>query len=268
MILKPQKFRYPIKGHPFSKGLVGCWLMNEGSGNKVYDLSGNRNTGSFVADTGWAPGKFGGPCLSLGGIGGYVSLNTPISNYPFTLSAWVKFGAAVNTTLQILSVADKDHYGTLYNIAASTFDASSDFRGVVATRYQGGSWGNISMSSGIFPWNGWHLVTGVFISATLRTLYLDGVYKGNNTTSVLFDSAGIDRVFIGANADSSPDAYWNGLIDIVMIYNRALSTSEIAQLYREPFAMVDRRQIWPSGAGAPPAGHPYYYQQLLNRRTG
>ena len=34
--------------NPITKGLVGCWLFNEGSGDKVYDLSGNGNTGTLT----------------------------------------------------------------------------------------------------------------------------------------------------------------------------------------------------------------------------
>ncbi|MBU2635228.1 LamG domain-containing protein, partial [Patescibacteria group bacterium] len=42
---------------------------------------------------------------------------------------------------------------------------------------------------------------------------------------------------IGA-AHSGTASYFPGKIGYVMIYNRALSSSEIAQLYREPFAMI------------------------------
>jgi hypothetical protein len=52
--------------HPLAKGIVGCWLLNEGMGDKVYDLSGNGNTGTLAnfshpatVTSGWNPGKFG-----------------------------------------------------------------------------------------------------------------------------------------------------------------------------------------------------------------
>jgi len=31
--------------HPLARGLVGCWLFNEGGGNSVFDLSGYGNHG-------------------------------------------------------------------------------------------------------------------------------------------------------------------------------------------------------------------------------
>ena len=59
MILKPRPFRKPVKGHWATKGLVCFPLMNEGSGDKVFDLSGNGNTGTLGAGTTWVSGKFG-----------------------------------------------------------------------------------------------------------------------------------------------------------------------------------------------------------------
>ena len=47
MILKPPKGAMLNRGHPLSRGLKGCWLMNEGGGKIVNDLSGNGNTGIF-----------------------------------------------------------------------------------------------------------------------------------------------------------------------------------------------------------------------------
>ena len=34
--------------HPLAQGLVSCWLMNEGSGNKIFDYSENDYIGTFA----------------------------------------------------------------------------------------------------------------------------------------------------------------------------------------------------------------------------
>ncbi|MFB0523909.1 MAG: hypothetical protein ACETVZ_00085, partial [Phycisphaerae bacterium] len=65
-ILKPIRAIQLNKSHPFARGLIGYWIMNEGGGSKVFDLSGNDNTGTFVGNTAWAAGKFGS-CLSFDG---------------------------------------------------------------------------------------------------------------------------------------------------------------------------------------------------------
>ena len=49
----------PINGtHPLAKGLVGCWVMNENSGNVVQDLSGNVRTGTITGAV-WVAGEYG-----------------------------------------------------------------------------------------------------------------------------------------------------------------------------------------------------------------
>lgn len=39
--------------HPLSKRLVACWVMNEGSGDRVSDLSGNNHNGMFGGSVSW-----------------------------------------------------------------------------------------------------------------------------------------------------------------------------------------------------------------------
>jgi len=73
MILKPRLFIKPNLGHPLARGLVGYWLMNEGSGNKVFDLSGNGNTGTFTNSVDLQPGE-SGPVLHANGVDELVSI--------------------------------------------------------------------------------------------------------------------------------------------------------------------------------------------------
>jgi len=73
---KPMLGQQVDRSHPCAKGLVGFWLMNEGTGNRIQDLSGNRITGTLVADTHFVPGKFGS-ALGFDGTGDYVSIGQP-----------------------------------------------------------------------------------------------------------------------------------------------------------------------------------------------
>jgi hypothetical protein len=50
-ILKPIRGLQLNKSHPLARGLVGCWLLNEGTGHKVFDLSGNSNTATTLANS-------------------------------------------------------------------------------------------------------------------------------------------------------------------------------------------------------------------------
>jgi len=79
--------------------------------------------------------------------------------------------------------------------------------------------------------------------------------------------AGFDHTI--GNDDQSIAKGAQGIIDNVSVYNRALTASEVSQLYREPFRFVgrkSRRIMFDEIAGVPPAGKPYYYREIASRR--
>ena len=91
--------------HSLAQGLVGYWLMNEGCGDKIYDLSGSGNTGTiseFSSTSIWNPGR-SGICLNFDGDYGYISnifgskLN--IGDGSFSMGGWVKPEYDVNPAL-------------------------------------------------------------------------------------------------------------------------------------------------------------------------
>ena len=246
-------------GNPFTKGLVGLWLMNEGSGNTIQDLSGNGNTGTFAGNTSWIAGPHG-TCLTLDGANDWVQLPAGLPAFgtgDFTIIAKVKCpqdnafraflsrGDAIGDGEALFYKDNTDRlrfYGDSGSVSA-TFDAAGD------------SW----------PDDVWTLV-GVTRSGSLLTIYQNGVAGGIDATAGadLNDAASWR---IGASNSGSYD--YVGEMEYIYIYNRALSASEIAQLYREPFCMVRtrrRRVIFDEIAGVPPTSSPYYYREIASRR--
>jgi len=73
----------------------------------------------------------------------------------------------------------------------------------------------------------WHHVAGVFDGANIM-VYLDGALDGNQPTTSPIGTNELN-VYIGNNPEAT-GRYWNGLIDEVVIFNRALSALEIAYL--------------------------------------
>ncbi len=66
----------PPLGTPIYKpdpSLVGHWLMNEGAGNTVYDLSGNGYHGTLSGAT-WSTGIYGSRLYADDGRGGVYGL--------------------------------------------------------------------------------------------------------------------------------------------------------------------------------------------------
>jgi len=233
-VLKPVRGIRLNKSHPFARGLVGYWLFNEGSGNKVFDLSGNGNgngnEGVLIADTHWVPGKFGS-ALDFDGIGDYVDTGIR-TNYgkKVTFVTWVNFddNQVRGQIISSLYWTDNEFVFQEHNGADNQF-----LFGLGLNKYV--TW--------VVPFD----ITSTWVSlivvidttqaanADKLKLYANGVLVAQATfTGITTEDveAASNNILIGNSL--------NGQIDHVPIYNRILSASEIAQLYREPFCMFER----------------------------
>jgi len=77
----------------------------------------------------------------------------------------------------------------------------------------------------------WHFVSMVWDGFTLKT-YLDGTLQNTvNTSNTLFPYNSTDRLTVGVRPTDLGGYFLNGSADDIRIYNRALSESEIQQLY-------------------------------------
>jgi len=226
----------PPPGWPldYDSGLVpeaGFWPMWEGSGNKVFDLSGNNNTGSLVADTHWVPGKFGS-ALSFDGTGDYVDIDNPV------------LGSVAMTIVVLARKAAYQQYaGLVVDYQAATpqkkFILGYENPENTLTFYVGDGTNTDSHSIGGFTQDIWHQVCGVFDGGQgILNMYLDGVESTSSTTITNIGATPNPISAYSAIGTYNTTTYpFNGQIDHVLIYNRALSASEIAELYSKPFCM-------------------------------
>ena len=73
------------------EGVVAIWPLDEGSGDKVTDASGNGHDGAFASgEPQWVDGKFG-KALSFDGVDDWVEMNDPVvgETVDFTIGCWV-----------------------------------------------------------------------------------------------------------------------------------------------------------------------------------
>jgi len=230
--------------HQLNQGLVGCWAFNEQGGNKAFDLSGNGNHGTLIGAT-WTPSKFGGG-LAFDGLNDYVNRDAVITGTPVTISAWVKTND-LNNERRIVTINDG---GTSANVLSILIDSHTNKLQVQHYDTSGdGAFSTVAMSI-----NTWHHVVGVFASDSSRIAYLDGV-AGNPDTESQNAMTGLDTTDIGTLYWSGGRIqFWSGSIDSVRIYNRALSATEVKQLYRNHFGTFQQPcEAW-LYAAAPPAG--------------
>jgi chitodextrinase len=206
-----------------STGLVAAYSFNEGAGTVVTDLSGNGNNGSIVGASWTTAGKYGN-ALSFNGTSSYVDLGNPSSLHltgSMTLSAWVK---AAGTPADDGGIVTKSDSGPGWQLKTSPDTGPETFgvavSGAGASRTQ-------RYSNTIRSLNTWYYVAGVYNSSS-RTIdiYVNGILD-NGVLSGAVPSSQVNsgvNVYIGRKSSGN---YFNGVIDEVRIYNRALTQSEI-----------------------------------------
>lgn len=249
--------------HPLAKGLVGCWLFNEMTGETVFDLSGNGNTGALENGVAWSSSKFGGG-LKFDGVDDYVETSLSdigTGNDPFTISLWVNqyFEDATGWD-RIISKSD--------NADACEFAITQDSTNNNAIRIYTYSDADYkyaitpNITSGV-----WHHITGVFDGSYLK-IYKNGVLQDTSVQIYTFNREPSKAIRFGTVTPTQELTCFNGSIDSVNIYNRALSAEEIAWLYREPYAMFEPAfSLGALYAAIPPALKPMWYYNMLKRRN-
>ena len=204
-------------------GLVGSWGLNEGSGNTAYDASGNGNDGTLTNDPHWTKGKEG-KALQFDGTNDYVNCGNDaglnIGTHDYSVTAWVKTSEAAN--LRIVSK---------YN----PFNLYVDTNGRFELQLYDGTWLiNGQESSSSINDNKWHHVVWVLDRDGNSTFYIDGTQDGTPVDASSFKDTDLsfsDYLYIGVREPTF--APFDGNIDEVKIYNRALSAEEVRYHYNK-----------------------------------
>ncbi len=232
-VLKPVRGIRLNKSHPLARGLVGYWLLNEGSGNKVFDLSGNGNTGTR-GGTGiiWASGKFG-RAQQFNGADDNITLGNNkfdfLASNSYTISVWVNADFLPTDTDYDRIIDLEGRIGYIQAISSTW----------VFGIYNGAALKEVSSATN-YATGQWVHIVGVYDKgADTVTIAIDGIIRATTGTVGTPDNSQDRNCLIGCAYDASL-RFFDGLIDHAMIFNRALSASEIALLYREPFCMFDR----------------------------
>ncbi len=213
-----------------ASNLVGQWHFDEGTGTSTADASLNGHTGTLTNSPTWATGKSGG-ALQFNGVNQYVDVAAPsnfaFGNGNFTISAWFK-RASTNRTDEILSIWSPSLNRA--NIEIYFGDPASNNQLKTRLTTNNGSWRVWSSNTSINDTN-WHQVTVVNCNATALQFYIDGNLTATINHSGLALDPATQYVRIGGRGPQDYSGSFNGTIDEVAIWNRALSNSEVYNNY-------------------------------------
>jgi hypothetical protein len=198
--------------------LVGWWELDEGEGQTAYDSAGSND--GAIYDATWTTGKFGG-ALNFDGAGDYVAVsgldNFDADNNIFSISVWVNPNDDSGT--HYVMGENQDGYNKEWNVRISS-------AGEVMYLY-GYSYTTRSTTTSPISFSQWnHVVWVVDQDSEVLKIYVDGEEE-------TLDSSVVENVVVG-NAPfriaRDRSGYFDGLIDEVRIYDRALSEQEIQAL--------------------------------------
>jgi hypothetical protein len=209
-------------------GLAGWWPF---SGN-ANDLSGNGNTGT-VNGALLTTDRFGNAnsAYSFDGAGSSILINDAPSLRltKGTISCWIKFNST--SKMQLLQKINFNNaQNQNYDVEINEISGNILIRGNYNVPCSNVGIPNFcSTSSLTLNDNEWHHYVGIMDVSTQK-IYIDGVLIDSwNLTGSMSGCVGGD-LLLGRGWASYP-LWYDGLLDDLAIFNRALSQQEITELY-------------------------------------
>ncbi|GAA3561307.1 LamG-like jellyroll fold domain-containing protein [Streptomyces osmaniensis] len=207
--------RQPLKGG-------GHWALDEGTGTTAKDDGPNAKPLTLSTGTTWTPGV-SGSALKFDGNGQYAETDGPVldTTGSYSVSAWVRLDELPGNYATAVSQDTRRQTSPFYlqyGQGAFAFSTPGESRARLVTTPEKGRW--------------YHLV-GVRDSAdnTIK-LYVDGKPAATATGGAAYPSTGslsVGRAQWGGNDVD----FWNGAVDEVHAYDKALTAEEVNTLYTD-----------------------------------
>ena len=206
------------------KGLVAYWDFDQGKGDILHDRSGNKNDGKIHGAKWLKLDK--GYALRFNGVDAYVDCGSgEILNITdkITIEAWIKAGPTSGPIVAKYGSGSDHSYLLSYSSGANNIylrlsgTTGSDLTSTTDVAHD--KWHHIDR---------WYYVVGTWDGSVAR-LYIDGIQEDSKSKSGTMNSNNVP-VTIGRAARWG-HRWFNGTIDEVRIYNRALSGDEVKRRY-------------------------------------
>ena len=218
------------------QGLVLYYSFDNDNGDRIIDQSGKRNDG-VVKGAKWTPKGIRGGAYRFDGVDDFIdSGNSSLANgfSEVTLSVWACTSANVPYA-GIATACSQNSKDLLMMSEGPAGKRQATFYVGNGARYDGVS----AVPSGVFVPDTWHHLAGTWKSPKiggdgLLRMYFDGILNSTSTQpldGVISQTTSLKIGWDDVQLPSPENRRFNGLIDEVMIFNRALSDSEIKQIY-------------------------------------
>jgi len=220
-LIQPFRGTMIQRAHPFSRGLVGRWPLNEGTGNKVFDYSGNGNHGTLTnmdPATDWVSGRNGlGFALDFDGDNDNILVGDVFE---------------IGSEISVLFWATTTAAGNFF--VSKAVNANYDFGCYVQSgtelRLFYGSNSNVNSTLTAPSDGSWHFYA--YIASPSETRFHKDGQSESLSGITLADNNGI--LLIGSRNPVSIFGH-TGKISDMQIYNYALREQEVHSHYRSSY---------------------------------
>jgi hypothetical protein len=247
-------------GYIEPSGLVGYWNFDKGSGTIASDSSGYNNYGTIFGAS-WTKGRING-ALSFDGLNDYVDCGNNETLDPTqgaTIEAWVNFKQLPSAAKHIMEIASRSGGGTDLDLQTETDNKFKFFIGTGAP--------NVAVSNTVVETNEWNHIVGTYQANSNIKIYVNGVLEKTVLIGITRNTN--PNKFCIGQSGSWPGRFFNGTIDEVKIFNRALSAEEVLAEYMSVSILplsgvvdVDQSTLFTSSVSG--GTSPFKYQWYLS----
>ena len=183
------------------------------------DYSGNGNNGTISGAT-YVSGKSGG-AYDFSSANIVVSDSASLEPSSISVEVWAKWDSISDQWLiEKHNSSDPIDYKHGFVLRSDTPTNTTLWMVGNGATY-------VSVTGGITIGT-WHHIVGTY-NGSLATLYVDGVEKANGTLAGGIDYTDVGDLYIGSS--NANNRYFNGKMDEVRIYNRALTAEQVIANY-------------------------------------
>ncbi|MFT3773492.1 MAG: DNRLRE domain-containing protein [Minicystis sp.] len=253
----------PLNG-PIQAGLVALYRFDECAGAVASESTGLGTNGALnnfpTDDSQWVPGQIGGS-LDFRGPGAQDYVIAPDYVKPtasMSVSAWV-WADSRPTWATIVknwgsSQVGQFHFGLEGNAGPGAGNLDNYFD----------TGASFASEGGLFPLGSWeHVAFVADAAAQTMTIYRNGAVTGGPSfydgtlaaPPIAALGIGVKTDNAGTTADPFNPGYWDGKIDDLALWTRALSAAEITQIYQAGLSGVSVGEVGDTDGDGIPDGN-------------
>lgn len=217
---------------PLSKGLILAMPMTESGGGTVYDYSLNKNHGTINGSVGRLLNEDGGGLDFTRSTSVYV--NVPYIPAYDVKNITVVYVGHYDSTGHTLSTAVSRWENGVVEVFLMGIGSTADtYRFSV---YTGATLRNAQSATTAFQTGTKRIIVGTFDRFAVK-LYVDGIEEASSSQTAADLNTGNKDIRIGGRVSATSSHFWDGGVDLVLIYDHAFTPQSVAEISQDPYRL-------------------------------